>query len=75
MGIIELIFSQWIERNYRQHDAIQRKEDLKLSRKSQELNRLDEQVEMFEQRMELAAEEMEQWLIKHKKNEPKNENS
>lgn len=73
MGIIELIFSEWVERNYRQHDAIQRKEDVKLSRKSQELNQVDKQAEMFEQRMELAAKEMELWLIKHKKNGPQNE--
>jgi hypothetical protein len=73
MGIIELIFSQWIERNYRQHDAIQRKEDRKLSRKSQELNQVDELASFFEKRMELAAEEMELWLIENKINGPKNE--
>jgi hypothetical protein len=73
MGIIEWLFNEWIERHYRQHDAIQRQEDDKLYRQSQELIQADELAELFEQRMELAAKEMEKMLIKQKMNGQKNE--
>ena len=65
MDLIERVFSEWIQRNYRQHELILRKEDEKLRKKSVELAKIDELTEQFEQRMELDAQEMEQWLIKH----------
>jgi hypothetical protein len=67
MDLIERVFSEWIQRNYRQHELIQRNEDEKLRNKSVELAKIDELTERFEQRMELNAQEMEQWLIKHMK--------
>ena len=65
MDLIERVFSEWIERKYRQHELIQRIEDKKLKNKSVELAKIDKLAEQFEQRMELNAQEMEQWLIKH----------
>jgi hypothetical protein len=67
MDLIERVFSEWIQRNYRQHELIQRNEDEKLKNKSVELAKIDELTERFEQGMELNAQEMEQWLIKHMK--------
>jgi hypothetical protein len=67
MDLIERVFSEWIQRNYRQHELIQRNEDEKLRNKSVELAKIDELAEQFEQRMEQGAQEMEQWLIKHMK--------
>ncbi|MBZ5751855.1 hypothetical protein [Metabacillus rhizolycopersici] len=65
MDLIERVFSEWIQRNYRQHELIQRNEDKKLKNKSVELAKIDRLTEQFEQRMDLNAQEMEQWLIKH----------
>lgn len=67
MDLIERVFSEWIQKNYRQHELIQRNEDKKLRNKSVELAKIDGLTERFEQRMEQDAQEMEQWLIKHMK--------
>jgi Mg2+ and Co2+ transporter CorA len=71
MSLLENVFSEVLQRNYRQHDRIQRNEDEKLRKIQVGLKQIDELAEAFEQRMDLAASEMEQWILKNKNNEMK----
>lgn len=65
MSLLEKMFSEVLERNYRQHDRIQRNEDERLRKIQIGLKQIDELAESFEQRMDLAASEMEQMILKN----------
>ncbi|OAS88991.1 MULTISPECIES: hypothetical protein [Metabacillus] len=67
MSLLEKMFSEVLERNYRQHDRIQRNEDERLRKIQIGLKQIDELAESFEQRMDLAASEMEQMILKNNK--------
>ncbi|MBO1511576.1 hypothetical protein [Metabacillus bambusae] len=71
MSLLEIVFSEVLQRNYRQHDRIQRNEDQRLRKIQVGLNQIDELAEAFEQRMDLTESEMEKWIIKNKNNEIK----
>jgi hypothetical protein len=65
MSLLEKMLSEVLERNYRQHDRIQRNEDERLRKIQIGLKQIDELAESFEQRMDLAASEMEQMILKN----------
>jgi Mg2+ and Co2+ transporter CorA len=66
MSLLERVFNEVLQRNYRQHDRIQRNEDERLRKIQVGLKQIDELAEAFEQRMDLAASEMEQVILKNK---------
>lgn len=59
-------FSKCIEWIYRKHDRIQSEQDTRIEQITTQLEEFDKKSVDFELRMESIAEDIGQWLIKHK---------